>query len=203
MKMKSALLALITLLSTAAGSLADFIVTPGNPYSVVRNDLLGVADVSPGYPAYNLTSFSLVFIDNIYQSPPDDLRIYLYENQGDASPVYTIFGPDQNAPNLTVSSTQVNMNRAPGTLWHDGTGMIKVEALDGSVKIDHLFIDVGISGTSYTRYIEAVPEPSSLALLLIGAGALRHYRRRRNTAIVFPRRSAVPALESLGNKSRF
>lgn len=203
MKIKSTLLALVILPLAATHTLADVIVTPGNPYSIERSDLLGVASVSPGYPTYNQTSFSLFFSNDLYQSPPDDLRIYLYENPGDASPVYTIFGSSQNAPNLTISSTMVQMHRAPGTLWHDGTGKIEVEALSGSVNVDRLFLDIGITGTSFTKYMEAVPEPGSLALLLVGAGALCHYRRRRVPTINFANPSATPERESMGTNRRF
>ena len=203
MKIKSVLIALATLFLTAIDIYADAIVSPGNPYSLVSNNLLGVADVSPGYPTYNLTSFSIFFSDDLYQSPPDNLRIRLYENPEDITPIYTIFGPDQNAPNLTVTSTRIFMNRARGTLWHDGTGKIEVEALEGSVKVEHLFLDIGISGISYTNYIEAIPEPSSLALLLIGAGALHRYRRRRSTSIILAKPSRLRETESPGINSRF
>jgi len=169
---------LIVLVSMTPVSFSDVMLGPGETYTYSFTTLQDVLGASPGLPAYDDYSFTLSLSGNLYNNPPDNIRIRLFENPSDIVPVHDIFGG--SVPNLSVSPSKIKINQVPGTLWFDRTGRVEVEVLAGSINIDHLFIDLGEGQLSYSSYIEAIPEPSAMALLLIGAGALQGYRRRRN-----------------------
>lgn len=186
MKKNLILCGLILLIGIPSKGFSDFIVNPGETYTLTFTNLPLLTDVFPGYPTYDQSSYHLYFSGDLYQNPPDSILIRLYEDPADISPLYSIFGPSANAPNLSVSPTKISMTYAPGTLWHDGSGRIEVEVLAGSVNIDHSYFDLGFNSISHTAYVEAVPEPSSLALLVIGSGALYRLRRRKTNDIRIP-----------------
>ena len=137
-----------------------------------------MVSISPGLPAYDDYSFTLALRDNLYNNPPDNIRIRLFEEPGDVSPVHNIFG--ESVPNLSVSPSQITMFQVPGTMWYDRDGRVEVEVLAGSINVHHLFIDLGEGQASYSSYIEAIPEPGSVALMLVGSGFLCGYRRHRS-----------------------
>ena len=157
---------------------AGVMLGPGETLTYTFTSLPEVVSISPDLPAYDDYTFELHFAGDLYNNPPDDIRIRLFEGLSDVIPVHTIFG--ESVPNLSVTSSRVRIYRVPGTLWFDRTGKIEVEALAGSVNLDHFLIDLGPGQISYSSYIEVVPEPGSLALTLIGATGLMYYRRIRN-----------------------
>jgi hypothetical protein len=176
---------------------AGVLLGPGDTYTYPFTSLQDVAAISPDLPAYDDYTFELHFSGILYSKPPDDIRIRLFEDLEGSVPVHEIFG--ESVPNLSVSPSRIRMYRVPGTLWFDRTGRIEVEVIAGSVNVDHLFIDLGPGQASYSSYIEAVPEPGSATLLLLGAAALiQHVRARRGRTKerikpLIPRPEALPA----------
>jgi len=160
-----------------SGSYSDLLLGPGDTYIYSFISLPNVVSISPGLPVYDDYSFSVVLSGDLYYKPPDDIRIRLYENPGDIIPVHDIFG--ESVPNLSVTPSNISILEVPGTLWFDSTGRIEVEVLEGNVNLHHLYIDLGPGPVSYSSYIEVVPEPGSLTLVLIGTGGLLSYRRSR------------------------
>jgi len=160
-----------------SSSYSDWLLGPGDTYIFSFTSLPEVVSVSPGLPVYDDYSFTVVFSGNLYYKPPDDIRIRLYEDPDDLVPVHDIFG--ESVPNLSVTPSNISILEVPGTLWFDRTGRVELEVLEGSVNLHHLYIDLGPGQVSYSSYIEVVPEPGSLPLILIGTGGLLSYRRSR------------------------
>lgn len=155
----------------------DVLLEAGETYTFRFMTLEAPPWPSPGLPAYDDYSFALNLSAYLYNNPPDDIRIRLYEDPDGAVPSHDIFG--ENVPNLSVMPSRIAITEVPGTLWFDHTGRIEVEVITGSINITHMNIDLGPGQLLNSAYIEAVPEPGSLALTLIGAGGLIHYRRAR------------------------
>ena len=177
--MKKLWMGLLTAAILAPSAFSDVMLGPGDTYTYSFTSLEDALGVSPGLPSYDDYTFELHFSGDLYNNPPDNIRVRLFEDPGDTAPVHNIFG--ESVPNLSVNSSRIRMWRVPGTLWFDRTGRVEVEVLDGSVNVSHMFIDLGPGQASYSSYIEAVPEPGSLALALIGAGGLLQYRRVRRS----------------------
>lgn len=192
--MKSIILSIaLSVLSLLPGSsFSDLLLGPGDTYVYSFSMLPDVVSVSPGLPVYDDYSFTLSLSGDLYNKPPDDIRIRLYEDPADLVPVHNIFG--ESVPNLSVTPSNITIFQVPGTLWFDRTGRVEVEVLAGSVNVHHLYIDLGPGQISYSSYIEAVPEPGSLALTLIGAGGLFQYRRRKHGK----REKGIPVLPKNG-----
>ena len=137
-----------------------------------------VISASPDYPSYDHYSFTLSFSSDLYDSSSDDLRIRLYEETSDTTPYLTLLKPGTVAANFSTEPAQIGQFQVGGSLWHDFTGKIEVEVLSGSVQLDHLSVRVGDS-VVFRGQMDVIPEPSSLALLAVGAGALYRYRRNQ------------------------
>lgn len=166
-----------SVLVAASSTLADVMLGQGETYTYRFMTLEAPPWLSPGLPPYDDYTFALNLSGDVYNKPPDDIRIRLFEDPDGLIPDHEIFG--ESVPNLSVSPSRIAMTEVPGDLWFDYTGRIEVEVLAGSVNITHMNIDLGPGDQFYSSYIEAVPEPGSLAMLLIGAGGLLQYRRAR------------------------
>lgn len=156
---------------------SDVMLGPGDTYTYSFTQLEDSIWLSPGLPPEDDYSFKLYLSGQLYNNPPDNIRIRLYEEPDDLVPEHTIFG--ESVPNLTVKSSQISMIEVPGTLWFDRTGRVEVEVLAGRINVDYMIIDLGPGLSSSSAYIEAIPEPNSLALAFLGTGGLLYYRRTR------------------------
>lgn len=178
MKKKTARLLAIILAMIPLVSIPDVMLGPGETYVYSFTSLPEVVWASPSLPAYDDYSFTLALSGDLYNNPPDNIRIRLFEEPGDASPVHNIFG--ESVPSLSVSPSQIMIAQVSGTMWYDRDGRVEVEVLAGSINIHHLSIELGEGQLSFSSYIEAIPEPGSVALMLVGSGLLCGYRRHRS-----------------------
>lgn len=163
---------------------ADVIVGAGETYTLQFNEFPYIlASASPGYTPYNDFSFTLGFNSaDLFDDGIDDIRIRLYEDPLDITPVYTLFEPFVLMPNLTKLPQRVSISSVSGSLWYDYTGKIEVEVLSGSVQVDYINIDLNPGSSSLYTSFDAIPEPNTFALLIIGSGALYRYRKSRTRA---------------------
>lgn len=179
MKTKICLLASIVLL---ACSHADILLTSGQIYTLDISEISEwVAWSSPDYPSYNDYSFTIGFNNDLYNSDTDELRIRLYEEPTDTTPYLTQFEPGQLALNILSSSNVISQTSTFGTLWHDFTGKLEVEVYAGRVQLDYVRIGLGPGSSSLTAQVDAIPEPSSFGLLVIGAGLLVYRHKKHRT----------------------
>ena len=106
--------------------------------------------------------------------------VSLYENSPDEVPFH-ITTETVEPTSLGYSIALVGLwNAALGNAeWNDGQAVIKLEIQEGSASITEISASTVIDGKLYTA---AIPEPSSAAFLLVGAGVF-YLRKQKNKTI--------------------
>ena len=156
-------------------SVADLALGPGDTYTLNMSDLSNwVISASPGLPSSQYFSFTFRFESDLYDSESDNIRIHLYESSSDETPFLTLFEPGQLVPNLTVTSSTISQ-----LTYFRTVERIDLEVLNGSVLVDHVYLGRGENNVGFATNMDAIPEPSSAVLLVVGAGVLYRYRNNR------------------------
>ena len=137
-----------------------------------------VVSASPDLPSSQYFSFTFQFSSDLYDSENDDIRIRLYENSSDETPFLTLFEPDQLVDTLNLTVTPSIISKLT---YFRTVERIDLEVLNGSVLVDHVYLGRGESNVGWATNMDAVPEPSSAILLVVGAGILYRYKKHRTS----------------------
>lgn len=112
-------------------------------------------------------------IDNMQSN--ELLNISYYENDILETPFRETTVTFSGSPSEQFVEIELTSN--PNVAWADRQGIIVFEALIGDMEISNYSATTIVDGNFHTA---SIPEPNSVALLMLGAGTL-YLRRKRNS----------------------
>lgn len=145
-------------------------LSPGDTLSFGFNgvDSCHFTEASPG-------SYVAVAFGDDSLGAGESLRLEMFENSLNDPP----FASQTYSPSTSVTSVAMYGPRA----WLDFQGVIRIDMLSGSVDVGGGYFIVSPDISTYCNTSVAVPEPSSAALIGLGAvvsGVVLIHRRRRS-----------------------
>lgn len=170
---KQLILAALLLVALACYSTAELILTAGDSFEFDFHTITLAPPIFPDPDPPIMAEFNL---GSDLLNIGDSVIFSAFENSANepATRTATFDGGDYAYRDLGMF--------IPDTMWQDKQGAFRIEVISGSVALASFTARVVIDGEQYGQ-IYAVPEPSSIALLFLGGGAL-YLRRKR-----FPTRS--------------
>jgi hypothetical protein len=180
MKLTKVILAILVLPLTQ--SVADLALGSGDTYTLNMSDLSSwVISASPDLPSSQYFSFTFQFSSDLYDSESDDIRIHLYESSDDEIPFLSLFEPAQLVDTLNLTVTPSIISKLT---YFRTVERIDLEVLSGSVLVDHVYLGRGENHVGFATNIDAIPEPNSVALLIIGGAGVFYTRRRKQNKTI-------------------
>ncbi|NOU36437.1 MAG: PEP-CTERM sorting domain-containing protein [Kiritimatiellaceae bacterium] len=160
------LVSLCTLLPLISN--AGLILSPGDSFDFEFNSISSVESAPLFYPS---ASYSLK------EESPNTLLFTVFDGDINGSEIFSL--PMSGG----LGGGVVGLEFPSGSYWWPTLkGALRVEVLTGTIELDSFTVTTKI-GSQYYEQTYAVPEPSSIALFLLGTGALLLRRNNFNKRI--------------------
>jgi len=149
---------------------ASLIINEGESFTWNFDSEDFIFDRIDSEPLHHFYSYWTLSIGNI--NSDEIISVTLYEDSLSETPFYQSFTTNSGLLGVGYQGARNTSDMK----WSDKQGIIKIDAIKGSIGFESASATTIIGGEYFTA---SIPEPNSVALLVIGGGVMYHLRRKR------------------------